>query len=439
MRLQPGWRFFQQFFLYILAGVALFGQPTTSRISDTIYLANGERFTGFVQIEWQSFVTPKAPIAPDSKLVRVVDGLLEADRVPTRNLGYTAYYRVRYFRSGRVQYVEYWDVPSSASPLTVAAVRMVAPPSSGQTTDPGISLPLAQSDVENLSDDLADRPVKGPNFFPSRTVYVNTEGALEAISGSPTDCVRVDGTAVPCGSGDSAVYLVEGEVPTGVVNGLNQVFTLSAIPGPPESLQIYRNGILQKQGLDYTLSGSIVSFAISAIPQTDDVLLAFYRTFQTSNPPVNGSGTLPQVVCGLPGSSTSSLTLVDLGSCNLGSSLLQAGDRLEILFDFALTGGTPDGFQVELLWNGSPILSRSFVAGDLTASGSARVAMGTTTRQYSTTSFGLASAQQLGSGTLPVPGATFPVTIRGRLTSNPAAQLTLTSYIVTRYPAVVGQ
>jgi hypothetical protein len=441
MRLQPGWRWFQLLLCFVVAGLALSGQPSTTRVTDTVYLADGKKFDGFVQIEWQSFVTPKAPIAPYAKLVRVVDGLLNVELVPTRNVGYTAYYRVRYFRNGRVQYTEYWDVPATNTVQTIAGVRLLAPPAAGQTTtpSPGITLPLAQEDVMDLPADLADRPVKGPNFFPSRTVYVNPDGALEAISGSPTDCVRVDGTAVPCGSGDSAMYLVAGEVPSGVVSGANQFFTLASVPGPPESLQLYRNGVLQKMGLDYTLSGKIVTFALAAMPQPGDVLLAYYRTFQGSTPPPGASGALPQVICGAPGGSTNALSLTTLGSCTLGSSLLQAGDRLEIEFDFAITGSPADAYEVQLLWNGTPILARNLVAGDTTSTGRVSIAIGNTTRQYATSSFGLVSVQQVGTGLLPLPGASFPVEIRGRLAANPSSQLTLTSYVITRIPKVLSQ
>lgn len=439
MRLQSSWRLFQLFFFILATGLALTGQPSTTRISDTIYLANGEKFNGYVQIEWQSFVTPKAPVAPYSNLIRVIDGILDVSLIPTKNSGYTAYYRVRYFRNGRVQFAEYWDVPTSGATLNVASVRLVAPPEPGQNGAPGsgIDLPLPQADIQGLPADLADRPVKGPNYFPSRTVFVNPDGALEAIAGSPTDCVRVDGTAVPCGSGDSATYRVDGEAPVGALSGVNQIFTLSSIPGPPESLQLYRNGVLQKRGLDYTLSGAVITFALLEMPQPGDILLAYYRTFQGSAPPAGGSGSLPQVVCALPGSSTNALALTTLGSCLVGSSMLQAGDRLEIQFDFALTGGTADSYQVQLDWNGTPILARAFVSGDTTSSNRATIVIGSTTRQYSTTSVGQVSALQAGTGLLPLPGGTFPVEIRGRLNANPAAQLTLTSYSVTRYPRVI--
>ncbi|MCZ2155640.1 MAG: hypothetical protein LC114_17360 [Bryobacterales bacterium] len=421
-----------------MAALGLSGQPSTTHISDTVYLASGEKFDGYVQIEWQSFVSPKAPVAPYSKLIRVIAGVLDVDLIPTKNAGGAAYYRVRYFRNGRVRFTEYWDVPASAVPVAVAGVRLASPPAptSGGNSGPTMEFPLAQEDIQDLPEDLADRPVKGPNYLPSRAVYVNPDGALESISGSPADCVRVDGTAGPCGTGESG-YRVDGETPAGVTSGANQIFTLAAMPGPPESLQLYRNGVLQKRGLDYALSGALITFDLSALPQPGDVLLAYYRTFGSSAPPSMNSTAMPQVVCALPGSSTNSLTMTALGSCLVGGSMLQAGDRLEIQFDFALAGGVSDAYQVELAWNGSAIFSRAFVAGDSTSSNKASIAIGNTTRQYATTSVGQVSTLQAGTGALPLPGGTFPLEVRGRLDSNPSAQLVLTSFTVIRFPRLI--
>jgi hypothetical protein len=44
------------------------------------------------------------------------------------------------------------------------------------------------------------------------------------------------------------------------------------------SLLLYRNGLLMKAGLDYTLSGTNIGFVAGATPQPGDVLLASYRT-----------------------------------------------------------------------------------------------------------------------------------------------------------------
>jgi hypothetical protein len=80
-------------------------------------------------------------------------------------------------------------------------------------------------------------------------------------------------------SGASAEF-VDTEVPNGSVNGSNATFALSQAPLPAASLLLHRNGLLQKNGLDYTLSGNTVQFLSVSLPQVGDTLLASYRTSQ---------------------------------------------------------------------------------------------------------------------------------------------------------------
>jgi hypothetical protein len=76
---------------------------------------------------------------------------------------------------------------------------------------------------------------------------------------------------------DSTYGFADAETPAGVVNGSNAVFALSAVPTPALSLMLYRNGLLQKAGVDYNLSGNSVTFVPGAIPQAGDLLQASYR------------------------------------------------------------------------------------------------------------------------------------------------------------------
>lgn len=73
------------------------------------------------------------------------------------------------------------------------------------------------------------------------------------------------------------VQFVDSETPAGTTDGVNTGFTLSYAPSPAASLSLYRNGILMKQGLDYTLSGSQITFQSGNIPMALDTLTAFYR------------------------------------------------------------------------------------------------------------------------------------------------------------------
>lgn len=66
------------------------------------------------------------------------------------------------------------------------------------------------------------------------------------------------------------------EVPSGLINGSNKVFTLANTP-TPGSEEVYLNGLLQHAGAgnDYTISGDTITFATA--PLTGDVVLVSYR------------------------------------------------------------------------------------------------------------------------------------------------------------------
>jgi len=69
---------------------------------------------------------------------------------------------------------------------------------------------------------------------------------------------------------------VRGEVPAGVVDGANAVFTLASTPAAG-SVALYLNGLrlLAGAGNDYTLAGAIITMATA--PQAGDVLIADYH------------------------------------------------------------------------------------------------------------------------------------------------------------------
>jgi len=64
------------------------------------------------------------------------------------------------------------------------------------------------------------------------------------------------------------------------VDGTNATFALSYAPTPSASLLLFRNGLLQKAGVDYTLAGSTVTFLAGSVPQPGDSLQASYRVGQ---------------------------------------------------------------------------------------------------------------------------------------------------------------
>ncbi len=81
------------------------------------------------------------------------------------------------------------------------------------------------------------------------------------------------------GSGGGSVPVFhDAETPAGAVDGVNDTFTLLEAPAPAASLQLVRNGVMQKPGVDFTLVSNSITFVSGAIPQPGDELLSWYRS-----------------------------------------------------------------------------------------------------------------------------------------------------------------
>jgi len=76
----------------------------------------------------------------------------------------------------------------------------------------------------------------------------------------------------------AALNFADAEVPAGVIDGANAVFTLAHTPNPAASLQLFKNGVLQSAGgVDYTLAVATITYVAAAKPQVGDAHVAFYR------------------------------------------------------------------------------------------------------------------------------------------------------------------
>jgi hypothetical protein len=347
-----------------LAAAAYAGPPLTT-IQDVLYKADGTRFSGVLTIGWNSFqAVDNSSIVMQSTTVKVVDGNLRVQLVPSTTATPAGAYSVIYNSDGRVQFSERWAVPSSARPLRVREVRIpgLAGGSSAPDTTAG---PINQADVVGLIADLGARPVKAPTFAAGRVTMVNSAGLLQSVSGSPADCVRVDGSAGSCGGGGAPAF-VDGDSPAGIVDGANPSFVVSAAPDPVSSLEVYRNGLRQKLGLDYNFSGRTIQFVPAAVPQPGDTLLASYRSGGESVAPLVYPG--PEVLCSGVGASTSSATLASVASCAIPAGVLMAGNRLDIRYDLE-HGGSAAGFSFEVRWGATVAAQRDASASDALATG----------------------------------------------------------------------
>lgn len=114
------------------------------------------------------------------------------------------------------------------------------------------------------------------NLVPTYSVslaLVGDEGTLTI--GSADDSIDVELVAAlrgPAGSGNNADCIT----PVGTVDGANAVFTLTQAPSPAASLQLFRNGVLQRpDGVDYTLASSTITYITA--PSVGDTHVAWYR------------------------------------------------------------------------------------------------------------------------------------------------------------------
>ena len=78
----------------------------------------------------------------------------------------------------------------------------------------------------------------------------------------------------------TGVGFVDMETPSGSIDGVNTSFTLSQVPNPSGSLEVFRNGLRLTSGLDYTASNNTVTFASGYVPQIGDVVMCSYRVAQ---------------------------------------------------------------------------------------------------------------------------------------------------------------
>ncbi len=418
--------------LWLVAAAMAAGQPALTTIQDTLYRADGTRYTGTIFINWNSFQGGDNSNIPTANLtLPIVNGVLRVRLVPTTTASAGAQYNVTYNNRGVNQFTEVWAVPPSTVTLRVRDVRL----SSGTVVGPPAVITAVQiPDVVGLSNELALRPMEGIGFAIGRAAIINPSGQIDGASGNLGDCVRVDGSSGPCGSGGGVLpSFSDGEIPGGPVNGSNTIFTLTFAPSPAASLETYRNGLLMKQGFDYNIIGNTITFFLASTPQTGDLLMANYRYANPNNP--LGTLTPAQVICSGSGTTTSATTLTQLGSCTIPAGLLGTGDRIAVEYQFSHSGSSA-GFTGAVLWGGATVFSRGSVAAETAVAGHMNFGIGVGTQSWDSESWGnsLSLANTVGSASADTT-LSLTISFRGQMAGATSDGVALSNFTVLRYPA----
>jgi len=338
---------------------------------------------------------------------------------------------VTYNSQGIDQFTEIWAVPPTTLPLRVRDVRV----STGTVIGPPpVITPVQITDVVGLSNELAVRPMKGVGFGIGRTAVINQAGQLDAAAGNLGDCVRVDGSSGPCGGGGGVGgNFADAEIPAGAVNGVNTLFTLASAPSPAASLALYRNGLFQRQGVDYQISANTVTFFLASVPQSGDLLVASYR-FANPSDPLSTLATA-QVVCSSTGTGTSGTALIELGSCVIPAGLLGAGDRLDVQFQYGHTG-TATGFTGAVLIGGTTVASRAGGASEALLAGHTSFAIFGSGQAWDTQTWGIGLSSAVSAGTASEDTSlAVRVSFQGQMAGTTSDSVFLRNFTVIRYPA----
>ena len=257
-------------------------KPPLTTVQDVLYKADGTKFQGIATISWQSFMAVDSTTIPAQTItVRIDNGFIRVQLVPTSNAITPSSYTVVYNSDGAQQIGENWIIPPSNVPVRIRDVRVGQPGT--VVGDIGLAAKLTTvqiSDVVGLTAALNIRPTIGTGFTPSRTAVINASGGIDGALGNLADCMHVDGNSATCatGSGTAAPSgFVDNEVPFGIADGSNTLFTLANTPNPPGSVELSRNGLVLRQGPDYSVSGPNITFPTLRTPLAGDNLVAFYR------------------------------------------------------------------------------------------------------------------------------------------------------------------
>src|SRR5579863_4489858 len=157
--------------LVTLAAAIAMGQPALTTIQDTLYRADGTRYTGTLFITWDAFQGGDfSNIATANVTLPIVNGVLNVSLVPTTTASAGAQYNVTYNQNGVNQFTQVWAVPPSSTVLRIRDVLV----STGTVIGPAPETsPVTISQVVGLTNALALTAQKGVGFALGRTAIID--------------------------------------------------------------------------------------------------------------------------------------------------------------------------------------------------------------------------------------------------------------------------
>jgi uncharacterized protein YoxC len=138
-------------------------------------------------------------------------------------------------------------------------------------------------------------------------------------------------------AGSTTAVFADSETPSGTMNGNNGTFAFTAAPAPAASLQLYRNGLQQMSGTDFTLSGSTITFLNTNVPKPTDIVQAFYRFPGTGQTATFSDAEVPS---GTVNGTNPTFTLVVAPNPVFSLRLFKNGMLLAQNADYTLNGTT---------------------------------------------------------------------------------------------------
>lgn len=150
----------------------------------------------------------------------------------------------------------------------------------GEKGEPGLQGEQGPEGPQGMRGDKGEQGMAGKNGSPDTPEQIanklNTlDGRVEAkvIKGLPQELERISRNSRPrLGGGMGAWYR---ETPTGTINSSNKTFTITRTPTNNSEI-LYLGGLVQHAGVDYTLSGTTITYTVA--PDTGNTHYIKYQT-----------------------------------------------------------------------------------------------------------------------------------------------------------------